>query len=63
MRNKNHNTTGDKMNIIKRIFQKREKLASAIGIIGGADGPTNIFIADKKASNKSDQQTFLKFFQ
>ena len=49
------------MNIIKRIFQKRKNGASAIGIIGGADGPTGVFIAGKKASNNSDRQTFLKY--
>lgn len=36
------------MNIIKRIFQKRKNGASAIGIIGEADGPTGVFIAGKK---------------
>lgn len=59
MRNNNYNTTGGKMNIIKRIFQKRKNEASAIGIIGGADGPTNVFIAGKKTPNKSDQKHFL----
>ncbi len=49
------------MNIIKRIFQKGKNRASAIGIIGGADGPTDVFIAGKKTSNNSDQQTFLKY--
>jgi len=39
---------GGKMNIIKRIFQKKKNGASAIGIIGGADGPTDVFIAGKK---------------
>ena len=49
------------MNIIRKIFQKRKKEAAAIGIIGGADGPTGVFIAGKKTSNNSDQQTFLKY--
>jgi hypothetical protein len=49
------------MNIIKRIFQKKKKEAAAIGIIGGADGPTCVFIAGKKTSNSSDQQIFLKY--
>ncbi len=49
------------MNIIKRIFQKRKNGASAIGIIGGADGPTGVFIAGKKTSDNSDRQTFLKY--
>lgn len=49
------------MNIINRISQTRENRASAIGIIGGADGPTAVFIAGKKTSNNSDQQTFLKY--
>ena len=49
------------MNIIKRIFQKRKNGASAIGIIGGADGPTSVFIAGKKTSNNSDKKTFLKY--
>ena len=49
------------MNIIKRIFQKRKNGASAIGIIGGADGPTGVFIAGKKTSDNSDRQSFLKY--
>jgi hypothetical protein len=49
------------MNIIKRIFRKRKNRASAIGIIGGADGPTGVFIAGKKTSDNSDRQTFLKY--
>lgn len=48
------------MNIIKRFFQKRKNGASAIGIIGGADGPTGVFIAGKKTSNNSEHQKFLK---
>jgi hypothetical protein len=49
------------MNIIKRIFQKRKNGASAIGIIGEADGPTGVFIAGKKTSDNSDRQIFLKY--
>jgi hypothetical protein len=49
------------MNIIKRIFQKRKNNASAIGVIGGADGPTCVFIAGKKISDNSDHQIFLKY--
>lgn len=49
------------MNIIKRIFKDRKKEATAIGIIGGADNPTGVFIAGKKTSNNSDRQTFLKY--
>lgn len=49
------------MNIIKRIYKKKKKEAAAIGIIGGADGPTGVFIAGKKTPSKSDQQTFINY--
>jgi len=49
------------MNIIKKIFCKRENKASAIGIIGGADGPTGVFIAGNNTLKNFDQQTFLKY--
>lgn len=49
------------MNIIKRIFQKRKNAACAIGIIGGADGPTSVFTVSNKTLNESDRQTFLKY--
>jgi len=50
-----------KMNIIKRFFQKGKNGASAVGIIGGPDGPTGVFIAGKKTSDSYDRQTFLKY--
>lgn len=44
------------MNIFKR------KSSGAIGIIGGADGPTAVFISDKsKSHNNTDQKDFLEF--
>jgi len=49
------------MNFIKRILSKKEKEAVAIGIIGGDDGPTGVFMTGKKTPNNSDQQTFLKY--
>lgn len=51
----------NEMNVIKRIFQKKKKEVATIGIIGGVDGPTGVFIAGKKTPNNSDQQPFLKY--
>lgn len=48
------------MNIFKRIFSERSNNASSIGIIGGADGPTCIFAADKNTLSYPKGQTFLK---
>ena len=44
------------MSFLKNLFRKR-KSAKAIGIIGGASGPTSIFIAQKE----KDQQEFLSY--
>lgn len=49
------------MNILKRIFRKKKNEAAAIGIIGGADGPTEVFIAGNNVTNNSDRRTFLKY--
>lgn len=48
------------MNIFKRIFSKRSNRACSIGIIGGADGPTCIFAANKNTLSYPEGQTFLK---
>lgn len=47
--------------IIKRIFQKRKNKASAIGIIGGADGPTCVFVAGKDMLDNSRRKEFLNY--
>lgn len=49
------------MNIIKRIFKRKNNTSSAIGIIGGTDGPTAAFISNKDPLIDSREETFLRY--
>lgn len=41
------------LNLIRRIREYAQKKAMAVSIIGGADGPTSIFLAGKVGGNLS----------